>query len=186
TFGADTINFSVNGTINLTGALPDITGDLTINGPGSNLLTVRRDTGGFYRIFAVSFPATVNISGLTVTNGLTADGAPGSFFGGMGGNGGGILNGSVLMLTDVVVNGNSTGNGGPGINSGDFGGFGGFGGGISRSGTLTMTNVTVSNNTTGHGGNGDFGGPGGLGGGIQVTGTLNMTHCLVTGNNTGI
>src|SRR5437763_4375377 len=92
TFGADTINFSVNGTINLTGALPDITGDLTINGPGSNLLTVRRDTGGFYRIFAVSFPATVNISGLTVTNGLTADGAPGSFFGGMGGNGGGILN----------------------------------------------------------------------------------------------
>src|SRR5262245_31440831 len=43
--GSDTINFSVNGTINLTGALPDISSDLTINGPGSGLLTVRRNTG---------------------------------------------------------------------------------------------------------------------------------------------
>src|SRR4051794_26262642 len=35
TSGTDTINFSVTGTINLTGALPDIIGILNINGPGS-------------------------------------------------------------------------------------------------------------------------------------------------------
>src|SRR5207237_1119744 len=39
-------------TINLTKVLPDI-GDLSlyINGPGADKLTVRRDSGGFYRIF---------------------------------------------------------------------------------------------------------------------------------------
>ncbi|MDQ5838952.1 MAG: CSLREA domain-containing protein, partial [Acidobacteriota bacterium] len=99
TVGAETINFSVTGTINLTGALPNITSDVTINGPGSGLLTVRRDTGGVYRIFNVSSTfANVNISGLTVANGLTADGTPGSFFGGQGSPGGGILNSGVLTL----------------------------------------------------------------------------------------
>ena len=185
TAGTDTINITVNGTINLTGALPVINTNMTINGPGSGQLTVRRDTGGAYRIFTVSGPATVAISGLTVTNGLTADGTPGSPFANQGGPGGGILNSGVLTLTDVVVTGNSTGIGGSGINSGDFGAYGGYGGGISSSGTLTMTNCTVSNNTTGKGGGGSSGGPGGLGGGIQVTGTLNMSHCFVTGNNTG-
>jgi CSLREA domain-containing protein len=32
-FGADTISFTVPGTINLTGALPDLSSNLTINGP---------------------------------------------------------------------------------------------------------------------------------------------------------
>ena len=49
-----TVNFSVNGTINLTSPLPDISDDLTIGGPGSSLLTVRRDTGGNYRIFTIA------------------------------------------------------------------------------------------------------------------------------------
>src|ERR1700753_882223 len=40
--GTDTINFSVTGTINLTSVLPDIASDMTISGPGSGLLTVRR------------------------------------------------------------------------------------------------------------------------------------------------
>src|SRR5262245_25682197 len=47
----DTINFAVTGTINLTGALPNITRNITIAGPGADQLTVRRDTGGNYRIF---------------------------------------------------------------------------------------------------------------------------------------
>ncbi len=50
---ADIINFSVIGTINLTGQLPNLT-NMTINGPGSNLLTVRRNTGGDYRIFTIN------------------------------------------------------------------------------------------------------------------------------------
>src|SRR5215207_109591 len=85
TAGTDTINISVSGTINLAGALPVINTNMTVNGPGSGQLTVRRDTGGVYRIFTVSSAATVAISGLTVTNGLTEDGTPGSPFANQGG-----------------------------------------------------------------------------------------------------
>ncbi|HWS90300.1 MAG TPA: tandem-95 repeat protein [Pyrinomonadaceae bacterium] len=182
TAGTDAININVVGVINLTGPLPAINTNMTINGPGSAFLTVRRDTGGAYRIFTISGAATtVEISGMKVTNGLSPDGTPGSFPT-QGGPGGGILNGGVLTLTDVVVTGNSTGRGGSG---GSFGAFGGFGGGISSSGTLTMRNCTVSDNTTGQGGTGSSGSTGGFGGGIQVTGTLNMSNCSVTGNHTG-
>src|SRR5215510_5652735 len=69
--GDDTINFSVTGTINLTGALPTISSNVNINGPGSSQLTVRRDTGGDYRIFQTS--GTSSISGITITNGRTPD-----------------------------------------------------------------------------------------------------------------
>src|SRR5262249_52693710 len=48
----DTITFGVTGTINLNSALPNLTHNISINGPGANLLTVRRDTGGLYGIFA--------------------------------------------------------------------------------------------------------------------------------------
>src|SRR5690349_2868390 len=70
--GDDSINFSVTGTINLTGALPVLSSNVNISGPGSSLLTVRRDIGGFYRIFQSS--GTSSISGLTITNGRTPDG----------------------------------------------------------------------------------------------------------------
>jgi CSLREA domain-containing protein len=181
----NTINFSVTGTINLTGGLPTVFAFITINGPGSSLLTVRRDTGGDYNIFLV-MGADVTISGLTVTNGKTPDGGPGSTFGGSGANGGGIYNMGNLTLRDVVVIGNRTGNGGNATNPGStFGGPGGYGGGIYSPGSLTMTDVTISNNTTGHGGNGGYGHHGGRGGGIYATGSLTMTHCSVTGNNTG-
>ena len=51
---ADSINFSVTGTINLTGELPGLGGNLQIQGPGTANLMVRRDTGGDYRIFYVA------------------------------------------------------------------------------------------------------------------------------------
>src|SRR5947209_19009485 len=70
TSGQDTIAFSVTGTINLTKALPDLTKSVSINGPGVALLTVRRDTGGSYRIFTVGSAAAVAISGLTIANGI--------------------------------------------------------------------------------------------------------------------
>ncbi len=184
--GDDTINVSVTGTINLTGALPDLVTNITINGPGSGLLTVRRDTGGDYRIF-FNNNRVINISGLTITNGRTPDGAPspGSSFGNDGGSGGGILNAGVMTLTDVVVTGNRTGDGG--INSGGGrGGWGGSGGGIFSGGTLNMTNVTVSNNATGNGAVGNSGGSGGRGGGIYFGGvTLTMTNVVVSNNTTG-
>jgi CSLREA domain-containing protein len=185
TAGTDTITFNFSNIINLTGALPDITTNMVISGPGSALLLVRRDTGGNYRIFTI-VNANVTISGMTVANGRTADGAPSATFANQGGDGGGIsAGGGSLTLTDVVVTGNSTGAGGTA--GGTFtGGFGGRGGGIWGTGTLTLTNVTVSDNTTGDGGVGSSGGPGGSGGGIAFLGsTLRMTNCTVTGNVTG-
>ena len=180
--GDDTINFSVTGTINLTSALPSLT-NMTINGPGSGLLTVRRDTGGNYRIFLIN-GFIVRISGLTVTNGRTPDGTSGSVFGNPGGDGAGISATGTVTLTDVVVTGNRTGNGGPGGSS--TGGWGGSGAGIAAAGTLTLTNVTVSNNTTGNGETGNFGGTGGRGGGIFFnSGTLTITNSTISGNTTG-
>ena len=182
--GDDTITFSVTGTINLTGALPDIASNVTISGPGSAQLTVRRDTGGNYRIFTVNTGVAAAISGLTATNGRTPDGAAGNF-GGDGGNGGGVSNSGTLTLTDVTVTGNATGAGGAGTSSG---GKGGSGGGLSNStsSTLTLTNCTVSNNTAGAGGGGNNGGgDGGSGGGVFNQGALTMTSCVVSGNTTG-
>src|SRR5262245_33774157 len=48
----DRLQFAVVGTINLTRALPQLTRSISIEGPGADLLTVRRSTG-FYRIFTV-------------------------------------------------------------------------------------------------------------------------------------
>jgi CSLREA domain-containing protein len=180
--GADTINFSVTGTINLTGSLPNITSDMTINGPGSGLLTVRRNTGGDYRLLNVFSGVTVKVSGLTLTNGKTPDGSAGSF-GGRGGDGGGIFNSGALTLTDVNVTANSTGAGGAGTS---FAGAGGAGGGIYNIGTLTLTNCSVNANATGVGGTGPNGaGNGGDGGGIYNLSTLTVTSCFVNGNTTG-
>jgi CSLREA domain-containing protein len=181
--GADTIATSVTGTINLTSALPDITEDVTINGPGASLLTVRRDTGGDYRIFKVTTGGTVTFFGLTVSNG-NATGTPG---------GGGILNasGGTVNVTNSRLSGNSAGTGG--------------GGGIYNSGTLNVTNSTLSGNSagTGEGGgianaggtvnvtnstlSGNFISVGGAGAGITNGangGTLNVTNSTLSGNLT--
>ena len=178
--GDDTINFSITGTINLTGALPSLTTNMTINGPGSALLTVRRNSGGDYRIFTVpptTTTSTIAISGLTVTNGRTSDTAVDER------EGGGIRNAGALTLTDVSVVGNSTGAGSNGVS---FGGGGGRGGGIFNSGTLTMANCSVTGNSSGNGGNGGNGaGHGGDGGGVYSSNSLTMTDCTVSGNACG-
>src|SRR5262249_26784286 len=66
----DSIQFGVTGTINLTGELPPLTHSISIEGPGADQLTVRRDTGGYYRIFMVYTGPTVSIAGLTIANGF--------------------------------------------------------------------------------------------------------------------
>lgn len=181
--GDDTINFSVTGTINLTGALPTISSNMIINGPGSGALTVRRDTGGDYRIFFTD-NRIVSISGVTITNGRSPDGVNGT--GQFGGFGGGIWqSGGELTLSDVVITGNRTGNGGT-INNNNTAGWGGFGGGIAGSGVLTMTNVLITNNSTGTGATGFFAGSGGFGGGLHFSGsTLTMTNVNISDNTTG-
>jgi hypothetical protein len=122
--GGGTIVFAtgVTGTIQLAGPLPDLTGHLTIQGPGANVLTVRGDTSSpaaAGTIFIIDSGATVSISGLTITNGVAPEG-------------GGVNNNGTLTLDAVTVDGNSASGGG----------------GIENFGTLTVRNSTVSNNTS--------------------------------------
>ena len=70
--GADTITFDAAvfnpGTILLTGALPNITTDVTITGLGVTLVTV--DGANLHRPFNIGGGATVAFSGLTIAHGV--------------------------------------------------------------------------------------------------------------------
>ena len=172
--------------ITLTSAELVISKNLTIQGPGANLLTVQRSTAigtPIFRVFNIG-SVTVRISGLTIANGNTADGAAGGSNPGV--NGGGIINTGTLTITNSFITGNLTGSGGS--NDGGTGGPGGDGGGIYNSGTLTVTNSTISGNSAGPGGNGGAtatGGTGGRGGGIANTGTLSVVNSTLNGNQAG-
>ena len=77
--GADTITFTVTGTINITSAaLPQITGpqSLTITGPGQSALTVQIICGGCLA-FSTSTTNDVTITGLTVNGGGISSGGTG-------------------------------------------------------------------------------------------------------------
>jgi hypothetical protein len=151
--GQDTINLNVTGTINLTAALPDISDDVIMLGPGAGNLTVRRNTGGDYRIFTVA-GGTVEIRDLTVSNGESNVG-------------GGIYNQASLTLDGVVISDNrSEVVGNPELPQG---------GGVYNAGSLTITNSTISNNvsTSGH----DT-----YGGGIHNLGTLLLYNTTISNN----
>ncbi len=169
----DGIQFGVTGTINLTGALPDLTRSVSIEGPGPDQLTVRRDTGGSYRIFTVGSGTAVVLSGLTITNGA------GSLVGG------GISNRGTLTLNNSTVSDNRASSGG-GIHnfnsgtltltnstlSGNLVSGSGRGGGISNSGTVTLASSTLSGN----------GATDSTGGGIRNAGTLTVISSTLSGN----
>jgi CSLREA domain-containing protein len=185
--GKDFILFThaLTGTIELTGPLPAINSDIDMFGPGRDLLTIRRNTGGDYRILTIN-NANVKIWDVTIANGKTPDGASGTTTAGSGGSGGGILHTSgSLELVDVNITGNRTGNGGNTTESNSFAGDGGFGGGIASFGTLTMRNCNVVNNATGKGGDGASGRLGGFGGGLYLSGPATLTNVTVDGNSTG-
>jgi len=84
--------FNIQRTINLT-LLADIlvSRNMTINGPGSSLLTVNRQNGNF-RIFAVTSGATLNLNGISLTGGTGASE-----------DGGTILNSGTINSNDLVV-----------------------------------------------------------------------------------
>jgi uncharacterized repeat protein (TIGR01451 family) len=135
--------------ITLTSAELLLDKNLTIAGPGANLLTVMRSTAGGtpdFRIFAIIPGKAVNISGLTVNNGKTT------------GDGAGINNQGTLSLLNCAVTINQTSASGGGIAndggtlvitestiSGNTGTV--AGGGIANGGTLTLINSTISGNT---------------------------------------
>lgn len=126
----DTITFSLpaNSAITLTSAELLINKNLTINGPGANLLTVQRSADSF-RIFHITSGGLNVISGLTIANGNPAD------------SGGGIYNqsNSILTVTGCAISGNSV------LSNGAFPSSGG--GIYNVNAALTLTNSTISGNT---------------------------------------
>jgi CSLREA domain-containing protein len=179
--GDNNINFSVTGTINLTGALPDLSSNIQIQGPGAASLTVRRDTGGDYRIFTVAGGSTIVLDGLTISNGFDPNDL-----------GGGIDNEfGTLTVSNCALSGNSARSGGGIFNSGGtltvsgstFSGNsargvgGGDGGGIYNAGAATVTTSTFSGNSA-------YDGYSGGGGGIfNYVGTLTVSNGTLTGNS---
>jgi CSLREA domain-containing protein len=130
--GDFTINFSLStpNTITLNTALPNLAHNVTITGPGVNLLTVQRSTGGGtseFRISTITTGTTVNISGLTISNGSVSDPI----------GGGAIYNDrGTLTITNCAFNQNSATTGGAIYNSGIFG-----------TANLTIINSTFSQNS---------------------------------------
>lgn len=167
--GEHTINFQtgLTGTINLESALPDLSGLMTINGPGPGLLTIRRDSGtGAYRIFTVAPAGVVVLNGLTVANGFPPNEGKPEF---IVRRGGGILVEGSLVVNNCRVNGNSA--------SGSLI----EGGGIYNQGTLFVRNSEISNNFLTY-----FGSAGhDYGSGIYNRGTATIEDSTISGNAGG-
>jgi hypothetical protein len=123
--GTDTIPIGVTGAIDLAKALPDISDDAAITGPGADRLTVRRSSGSF-RIFRIVCCPSVAISGITIANGLAQSGA-------------GIESTAALALDRVVVSGNEAVASGGATAASE-------GGGILSFGSLLLRESTVSGN----------------------------------------
>jgi hypothetical protein len=158
--GHDTINLNVTGTINLTGPLPDLASDMDILGPGSDALTVRRNTGGNYRILTVTPGATVRITGLHMMNGLVVNDV-----------GGGILNRGNMTVDDIRLFGNEASDNGTSYDP--------KGGGIYNEGSLIISYSTIDSNksrTT----SGSW--VSASGGGIYNTGTLTISDSTLSEN----
>ena len=105
-YAGDTITFApgLQGSLALAqGALPAITGDFAIAGPGANRLTI--DAQGKAGILSITSGAVVTVFGLTLADG-SAD------FGG-----GAIINHGSLALTGCTVSGNTAHDLGGGIDN---------------------------------------------------------------------
>lgn len=137
--------------------------NLTISGPGANLLTISGNNAS--RVFAIQSGKTATISGLTLTNAKTL------------GDGGAIFNQGTLTVSACAITNSSSPNSGGGASndgtmviidstiSGNTGTV--AGGGIASGGTLTLINSTVSGNT---------------GDGVSNSGTANFTNDTLSGN----
>jgi hypothetical protein len=205
--GEDTIPLEVAGTINLAGALPELSSNLTLDGPGPSLLTVRRDTGGAYRLFSVAPGNVVTLSGLTLANGFVQGRRTLVY-------GGGILNRGTLTIENATLADNvvESGGRGGGVASGgaiynapagiltvhnstitrnvarivdaSFGAFDAVGGGISNEGTATVSNTTLVENVADF----ELGGEGaGISNGFEEEATFTLTTSTISRNQgTGI
>jgi hypothetical protein len=188
----DTITFSVTGTINLTSAGSghiSVTKNLTIQGPGANLLTIKAydpdssgtNDGDGRRVFLVSNNSSslinVTISGLRLTNGdpdvSDDDDSEG---------GGAVHNLENLSIINCVLTGNYSLAGGAILNSSGTlsitdsvidGNVAQDGGGIMiDGGTLSLTRTTISNNQATNAGAGI----------LNRNRTITVTDSTISGN----
>lgn len=179
-----TINFSITGQILLLTALPDITASVSIEGPGSASLEIRRDdSAADFGILTIAAAANiVSVSGLTISNGRSFRGA-GIFVG----------EAAVLNLNDVVVRDNAATNNGGGVFVDIFASLN-TNNSVIRNNTCTNDDITV----------GSGGGIAGfddsiinintteilentantLGGGIATNSILNATNSNISRNST--
>jgi CSLREA domain-containing protein len=170
--GADVLDLTgVSGTITLTSALPSITTDMALTGPGAANLTIWGND--LYRVFFVTNGAAVSISDLTIAHGKAVGGHGGNSDGSGGGGGSADMGGGVfvnanatLLLNSVAFTGNAA-SGGAGGSGGAQGDGGGGGGGIGGPGT---------DNFGESGGNGGGGGP--LGGNGGAGATADSSGCV--------
>jgi hypothetical protein len=183
----DTINFdpSLRGTITLTSGELRVGGNVKIEGPGSDKLSISGNHAT--RVLELLTGADVSIQGLTITNGVAN--APGSGVNLVGGGGIFVAHNATLALTGSVVAGNignstSATAASPGL-------VAGTGGGIFNAGTLTLTDDVISGNTANTGSALDVigGQVNAAGGGIfnRRDATLTLVRTTVTNNtaNTG-
>jgi len=132
--GNDLINFAVTGTIALQSALPALTTNVTIEGPGANLLTIQGSSGTASSggVFVVSAGASDSICGLTISGGKAS-------------YGGGVYNSGTLTISnDMLAN-----------NAGTY-----YGGGVCNVGNLTVIGSTFVGNHAGYYGGGIYAGSG--------------------------
>jgi hypothetical protein len=150
-------------TITLTQGQLVVNQNVDVEGPGADKLTISGNAAG--RIFDIGSGATVTIAGLTLTGGMSSDGAA-------------ILNGGSLTLSHDVLSGNVA----QGIAGGGLFGDGiGRGGGVENQAGATL-DVSQSTFT----GNQALGSPNGgnaFGGGIyNQTGTVTIDSSTFTAN----
>ncbi len=176
--GADTITFSISGTITLTSSLPPIDDTLIIDGEQKITISGVHT----YQVMTVNHDAALTLNALKI-----ADGA--SYF-----YGGGIDNYGSLTVTNSTFSDNSAVYGGGFSNESSGTGVingttfsnnlliwpcpcpgGGNGGGIYNAGTLAVTNSTFADN-------GNAGG-GASGGGVYNSGLITVTNSTFSGNN---
>jgi CSLREA domain-containing protein len=172
--GMDSIQFSVSGTITLTSALPDISGDLALAGPGASNLTI--SGANLYRVFYVNSNVTLDLQNLTIANGYVADNSGGgvlclpnstltvtnSVFTGNSALSGGAIYGCFQTITNSAFIGNSA--------TGDYSSGAGTGGAISCV-SLTATNSAFTGNSAQRGG------------AIKCDGALAVTNSTFTNNS---
>jgi hypothetical protein len=177
----------------------DAASDLTLAGAGQDRTTI--DAAGIDRVLEVLSGAPVTVRDLTITGGVTADGAdrPPATDGGRGlsGGSGGIGDGQDVSSPSAATGDAKAATGGDG-------GPGGSGAGIFSAGPLTVIDSVFEGNVTGPGGAGGDatggtggagatggdatsgrGGGGGTGAGLFALGTVTITHSSFMDNTTG-